>query len=884
MRDAATDTTIEIDSEWFQQQKEKLLHENERVWKDQVLLWELIFLFIEGKQILRRATHGGGWRAVPLPDRTDSPVHALNVLGFYIENAKAKWTNSNTDIRWRATSDADEAQGSSKAADNVHDYYGRKLYHPQMKQREATQAQCGKYARYYYYSDEAKAYARRPIIEQQQVQFGDSVGFCADCGYAGPAEEFTGDQAGMVDAPMDPEIAAIADSMPGSGAGTGAIPGPTGAPGAGTAGSVAGGPAPAEPSSGIDQAAPASDATGGMQGTCPECGSPNVEVEQTEPMDVETVTGHETYETGSIVCETPPAFELKHDIAFDPQDSPYLIRSRRVRHAILQSKFDYLKFGQSKSRDAGLDAQEELKKASFASANRSRIMSSHEESKEEVNDFIQIWLDPCLYRRLKLREAYRTMAGMEIPAGTQLIDIFPTGMYMCFISGVDGVVELRDEHHKDFWVGGVLRQRAASSLGSGQEDSIEVQRMMNLEHSLTYTVLRTCANPATLYDATLLPNGTSAYLGNPVKNIPVETQRLEGKSLKDAVFQLQPQPPSQQLFAHLQSLNNVMQLTTRVTDFSGALPGVDNDTATGAEIAAANSQNNFAPQLSLKAEVDRRGAEIILKLFMANCFDEVYISLSGKRGKQDGIWLSAADIQTELFAEVVPESWLPQTNLERRNRLKGLLADVGGLPGLKMAMDAMPAMVERLAETYDVDLGAEDYTAAAETARQRIDQMAQAIPMLQTAIAQMPPFQVAPDPMTGAPVMVPVDPMAQAGQMLLGILQPPIEVEEIGHLASINVYRDWLTTDEGKEAPQELRAGVKAAIYAHVQGLMAEAQLTGMIGAAGQPPVPPEEQGGEEGSKKNPNAQGSQHKGGQTRDEMKDKRREKQAQQTGQGL
>lgn len=917
--DAQTDNTIEIDPEWFQQQKELLLKENSRVWKDTVLQWELVFLFIEGKQILRRARHGGGWRAVPLPDRTDSPVHALNVLGFYVENAKAKWTNSNTDVRWRPTSDADQAMGSSKAADNIYDYYSRKLYDARYKQLEATLAQCGKYLRYYHYSDDSKAYARRPIIEQQQMQFGDSVGFCADCGYAGPAEEFGGgDQAGVVDAPMDPEIAAIADSMPGSGAGQGTVSGaglgglndlnrqaaPMAPPGQARGGMSGGGgdsagldargagveamPGALREPSASDLRTPGVPAgiEGGATGICPDCGSPNVEIEQSEPVDVETVTGHEMYETGAIICECPPAFEVKHDIAFDPQDSPYLIRSRRIRHAVLQSKFPFLKFGQMKSRDAGLDAQEELKKASFASANRSRIISSHEETQEEINDFIQVWLDPCLYSRLKLRQSYQAMDGMEIPAGTQLIEMFPTGMYMCFITGVDGVVELRDEHHKDFWVGGVLRQRAASSLGSGQEDAIEVQRMMNLEHSLTYTVLRTCANPATLYDATLLPNGTSAYLGNPVKNIPVETQRLEGKSLKDAVFQLQPQPPSQQLFAHIQALNNVMQLTTRVTDFSGALPGVDNDTATGAEIAAANSQNNFAPQLSLKAEVDRRGAEIVLRLFMRYCFDEVYISLSGKRGKQDGVWLSSADIETELFAEVVPESYLPQTNLERRTRLKGLLADVGGLPGLKMAMDAMPSFVEKLAETYDVDLGAEDYTAAAETARRRIDQMGQAIPMLQMAMMQMPPVQMAPDPMTGEPVMVPVDPMAEAGQMLLGVLQPPIEVEEIGHLASINYYRDFLTADEGKEAPPELRAGVKAAIYAHVQGLIVEAQLTGLVGAAGQPPGEEQEEGGESGGKepektnKNPR-QGSQQKGGQTRDEMKNKRKERQARQAG---
>src|SRR5215471_14312737 len=189
----ASDQSVWIDDpvDWLKTLKKELQDENQSVWKDQVLLWEMIFLFIEGKQLLKRSRYGTGWRAVPLPDRTDSPVYSLNLVGFYSDNIKAKWTASNTDVKWRPSSDADQATGTSKACTHVQGFYERKLYTQTFRQNEAMHAQCGKYARYYYYSKDVKSYGRRPKVEQQQVQFGGSY-LCPDCGSAGMASELRG--------------------------------------------------------------------------------------------------------------------------------------------------------------------------------------------------------------------------------------------------------------------------------------------------------------------------------------------------------------------------------------------------------------------------------------------------------------------------------------------------------------------------------------------------------------------------------------------------------------------------------------------------------------------------------------------------------------------
>ena len=781
--DKSRDKTVQVKPDWFKEIKQQLEDENADIWRNQRLLWQMIFLMIEGKQLLRQSNYGRGWRAVPLPRQTDEPVYAYNVLGFYSDGIKAKWSQSHTDVVWRASNDSDQSIGAAKVATMVHDYYSRKLYTNTFLQTEAMMAQCGKYCRYYYYSDEAERKGRFPVTETQQVQFGESSWMCAECGDGG----------------VESELQMSSDGTP----------------------------------------------------ACPACGSPFVEMEQAEPLEIEAVTGYEEKNIGDIIVESVPAFELKHDLGKSPQDSPFLIRKRRVRLSLLEAQYPELKLRASKSDDSGLDAEEALRNSTFGAP--SAYVKQDTGLNEPVVDYIQIWLDPDMYANLSLSQPFKTVTGMDIPAGTPLIELFPKGMYSAWIQGVDGCVELRNEHHKDFFVGQVYRMRAISSLGTGIEDMVEGQRQYNLIMSIIYTQLRTSAMPATLFDERLLPNGVSSYLGS-LQNIPVNLSALDGATLQNAVHQLQPQPPTGQHFNFAQQLDYFMQKASRVTDFSGGLPGVNNETATGAEIAQATSQSLFGPQLALKADVDRRGAEILLRLFKEYTFQETYVHLAGKRGEVKGQWFSQADLDGDLFAEVVPESFLPQTNLERRQRWRALLMDVGGLPGLKMAIDQMPALVEQLTELYDVDLGSDDFSNVVEIAQLRIRQMEEALPMLAQLGQAMPPTQMTADPMTGEMVETPVDPMAEMGQMLLQAITPPIEIEELGHQASINYLRDWLTTDAGVTADPMLRAGVKAMIGMHLQGMMMEAQIGGALGMAGEPALmgPQDEQKPESGNARPP--------------------------------
>lgn len=766
---------FEAGSDWFKKTYKQLSQESETIWRSQNLLWQMLFLMIEGKQLLRQSTHNNTWRAIPLPQKTDQPVYSINLLGFYTDALRAKMTQSQTDIVWRAANDSDEALGAAKAATKLHQYYSRILYTNDFRQTEALMSLCGKYARYYYYSMDAKRLARVPQTETQQLAFGGGAWMCADCGSGGELSE----------------LQATPDGVP----------------------------------------------------ACPYCGSERVQTEEAPTTEVEAHVGWQEKNIGDIVVECVPPFELKHDLTTNPQDSPYLIRRRRVRLALLQSQYPEILIRPQRTEQPGLTAEEAMKNSTWGSPNSFTLKSGMIDGEDTV-DFIQVWLDPQMYSTIKLSAPFQTLNGEEIEAGTFLIDLFPRGMYMAWIEGIDGCVELRNEHHKDFFVGQVYRKRAISSLGSGIEDMVEIQRQFNLTLSMMFVQLRTAAMPAMLYDERALPNGTSSYLGS-LANIPVNTAAVDGMRLSDAVLPLPSQPPSPQHFNYAEKLNTLFQMTSRVVDFSEGL-GANNETATGAEILQATSNGLHAPMLSLKAEVDRIGAELIMNLYRTYTDGETYIHLSGKRGELQGEWLKAADLSTDLYAEIVPESYLPQTNLERRQRMRGFLTDIGGFPNLPPLMAQAPGLIETMAELYDVDLGMEDMTNVVEIAKLRIRQLMTNAPVVEQFMAGMPPTQETMDPVTGEIITVPVDPVAEAGQMLLQGLNPPIELEEMGHQTSIRYLRDWLTTDEGIKAGPIVRSGVKAMIYAHIEGVMAEAQMMGAVAMMGQPP-PPEGEGEEEG-------------------------------------
>jgi len=183
--------------------------------------------------------------------------------------------------------------------------------------------------------------------------------------------------------------------------------------------------------------------------------------------------------------------------------------------------------------------------------------------------------------------------------------------------------------------------------------------------------------------------------------------------------------------------------------------------------------------------------------------------------------------KVRLYAK--KDSWLPNSRLNKQEGIEKVLTLTGGIQGLMQLQEMAPDLLEQIEEAYDVTVRGDTFSANALLCRQRIDQLKKIAPQFEQMGAQIAP-QV--DPMTG----MPIDPMAMLADQILQMIQPPVVPEEPGHNLSINVLRQWLVTDEGKEAAPLLRASVIALIHLHIEASILEAQVQGQAQIAMQMP------------------------------------------------
>jgi len=565
-------------------------------------------------------------------------------------------------------------------------------------------------------------------------------------------------------------------------------------------------------------------------GMCPACGGGMAQITETPPIQVESVRGIEEYSTGTIKCDSVPLYNLRYDLAESLEESSYLIYSRRVRNDVLMGQLHaIIKLGQSKSKDPGLDAATALQYAGPAVGGRSQsgVINKSEDEQQEYTDLTELWLQPEMYGDVKLDQPVKTVAGQEIPAGP-LSDSFPDGMCIMGADSMKTVLYVFNENHRDHWVSGQYHLDPISGAGDGLVDIIEIQRQFNLANSQIFAQIRAQATPAILFDKDLISGDKSAYLGNPKMNVPVDLSRLpEQRHLSQAIHQLTPgQIPGHMIEYTHTFLNNMFQLTAHTTDFSGGLPGVNNSTATGAKIGDALAQSLHSPQLQMLAEVNRRTALLALKLFKRYCPDETYLRVAGRDDAEQGMWLKGADLDTSVRVEIIPESWLPQSGFERRERLKEFITFFGNVEGLETALARSPKLVGDLIRMSDIEIDVADWDSAMRLGRKRIEQMKKALPMAMELAQTIDPAVLESMTAMGA------DPKLLFANVLLNAIEPKPNIREMGLETQASYYQDWLTTDEGLAASPILIEAVNAL----ADNTLRFVQMGGAAATAAQPP------------------------------------------------
>jgi hypothetical protein len=384
------------------------------------------------------------------------------------------------------------------------------------------------------------------------------------------------------------------------------------------------------------------------------------------------------------------------------------------------------------------------------------------------------------------------------------------------------------ESHQDEVVTAQWFMDAESGAGRGMEDTAAVQRRFNAVDGQVYQALANTATPSVFTDMRLIREDQGRYLFTPGQNVDIDLSLLPpGLGLKDAIYVGTPGTVSQQYiqygYSHLMQMAQISSLITEVSlGNTGSLLGVDNRTATGAQITAALANSLYGPMLMSKGQSRVEIAKKIVGLITKHSVGGRYYP--GK-GAAQGRMVDGNELKRgKVIFDLVPNSQLPVTPFSQQTDVRVLIESFQGIAGLVELKQGDPGMFRQLTRPFNVPLDVETEDDVSNLCLGRLEQMKSNL-------------------MAGV-----TDP-----NVLVAQIRPQIRATEPKHKEKATWWSNWLDLQSAQEAPEELRQAAENMFWLHhnlmTQAAMPQAINQGMIQAAtmapaalGQAAMQPQEQ------------------------------------------
>lgn len=733
----------------FRERYQHYMGLDKRAWNEIYSAGETVALFIAGKQLIARNPFGGGAIVLRPVKQDESTKRALNLCQFYHTNVEKMWMGSSPDIEVEPGRRTDQAEMAARGGAAIVNFYENRFYNPIFEQEQCGEAASfGTYIVGYEWDQGIKGLtAIREVVENKTTQFGAGVGYCGDCGKYGGAQEFTPDQ------PEDSQVK--------------------------------------------------------IPPMCPGCGSLSVLVEPPKTKDIQTVTGSEQYNLGNLTCRNYKILGSRWDLNYRPEHSSWFIYQQYVTPGLVKSLIGQIRApgGDGGQTETGLEI---MKRIATAGQAVSGYGSSQQGSPRDRWKLEEMYLSAEDLQDINVNGEMETISGQPLQQGS-LADQFPDGAVGIGLNGFNALLGLYPEIHKGKIVSGTYHKRPGSGAGRGAVDMVEVQKRINTLDSGQLMHIATTGTPGYLYRPEVIKPDEMGYLGNPMVNIPAKDLPT-GMKLEDVARPMIPGTIAPAMVQYTQSwLKENMQVAAHVMNFSEGAPGVNNKTATGAQIGDTLAHSIFSPMLEVKGYTRMRGAEIIVELFRQHVPCKQYFPLAGKRNGSDGVYLSGADLDIDLVYKVVQDSWMPKSVYTKRQDFESIAQAYGGAGQYLQMKQTAPKEVAETEKLYNISSDTENFDSIMTLNRHRLQQMQQA--------AQ----QGAPSP-----------------DLLIASIQPPISPLEPLQQMKAEWYMDFLDTTDGQQAPMILRSAVEALVAIHAQNEAQKqsmiAQLAGQVQQAGQQP------------------------------------------------
>jgi hypothetical protein len=508
------------------------------------------------------------------------------------------------------------------------------------------------------------------------------------------------------------------------------------------------------------------------------------------------------------------------------EETPFLKWKQMILRSVLQEKFKKIKLPSTGTESTELryitnqqkatpaDSREDLHESSITG--EGAIGQRDGDDELELLEFHQHWLDYPVYCNKTFEEDMPLGRGKILKAGKPLGSAYRSGLYY----GTCGqlVVDLWDEDKNEKWTSSPYGMRPGSMYGSGSSQALSDQELLNDLKALTMANAWSNAVPREFVD----PSMIKELSADP--QIPTNVTRESGSS--DFGYLAAPgMPLSAEIYGLAEEHKASMQ--NKIGAMSGAGAGglADaqkwGDTATAISIKRDLAVGRFSPDLELMADqLDRMQAIQFLQNEQKYFTPEQWERQKGDHGSDALKAFLECDIRRDLIITISPGSYMPKSDAQMQAKI---IAFAQLLPVLAQTQN--PEIIAFATEVF----GIPEYVGGWNSDRAHAGRVVKRFQALTEEFLKHYP---------DAPTNDLSDPQVlQAAQAISEWSKLPVDVFLDNHVALEEAYKDWRSTDEGREAPNVLIAAVAFRVMQHKEGVAKQGQMAQGIAMAAQEPL-----------------------------------------------
>lgn len=506
-----------------------------------------------------------------------------------------------------------------------------------------------------------------------------------------------------------------------------------------------------------------------------------------------------------ITCELLPFPACRWDMRVSAEDSPYFIYESKCPTSKLEYLLDMEIDEDDGTEHYGLNLMEQITRqgTGVRGEGKDRLYGTANIVQGETV-VTEMWLQPEVYCNVELSFPEKTVSGQTIPKGRALMEAFPNGMCAIGVNQMQTIFGLYAENHRDHIVSGIYHDRAFSGVGKGVDDAVDVYKDLNDLHSQLLTHVKLHSTPAYGYNKDMVSSADAKKIGQPRQHIPFDfTNAPDGvKSVNDAIQPILPSNPAVAGFQYKAELEKDLQNSFQVTAFSEGLPGVNNETATGAKIGESLAMKQLLPQHLNKASQRIKSDKVIYNLFKRFVNKPKWFASRTKNNITAGKYLTGdqfADVDIEF--EVLPHSEAPKTPFADEQSLSRLMQYTGGAAGLLQLSMQDLEFTDALATAFGATkLPIMRTPDIARICRQRLNRAKE-------ILNQELEIQQIMTKLTGQPID-----NTYLAQAVVDKIRPPISPKELYAAQKAQWLADLLDSDELQYESEELRYVVEEMI------------------------------------------------------------------------